>query len=404
MQLPVPGVTRWLSLLSMSLVLVAGCRPSGERADGGARRESAEIRSPTDAATCPTCEIEIRWIGSIGDESDSIFPTVSAKLRSLAAGQYVVCPVSERRRLAIFDSAGVLARLAAKGGEGPGELTGCSDVTFGPDSLAMVQHGNRLVWFSAEQWTPVDTRVLARRIPGGNLLALDNRRFVSTQSMRRTPRFLTNLGSDSVRGFGISNVDSTMPDLEGYPTAVLVPLEGTRFLALDSYFRPSMEEWDAATGEQLRRYLLPAPWFREYDYALYQQWLVGGPSEVAMPITYGAWRDSLGRLWTVTQVTDADWKLREDVRAIEGEGVRRVPYWGGDDRAMLDAIVAVYELTDSTVSLLTWKRFDEPLNGILQSGVLYARSWPDRDRVSFALYRARLTAATTALPGDPPRP
>lgn len=404
MDFPPRGSPRGKCRLSIALLLLAACGQEAQQSGGGDSTASPEIHARNREATCPDCDIVLTPLGTIGNELDSVVPRVGARLRSVSPAQYLVCPVSERRRVAIFDSTGALLQLMAKGGEGPGEITGCSDLTFGPDSFALVQHNNRLVWFSPDDWLPVETRLLSRRIPGGNLLALDNRRFVSTFSNRGMPRFLSDVGSDSVRGFGVSAIDSTMPDLEGYPTTVLVSVGGTRFLALDSYFRPSMEAWDAATGERRRRYLLPAPWYPEYDYSTYQTWLTEGPSQVAMSITYGAWMDQQGRLWTVTQVADADWEFRKDPRAIEGEGVRRVPYWGGDDRAILDAIIAVYEVTDSSISLLTWKRLDEPLNGILQSGVLYSRSWPDRDRASFALYRARLTGASEALPAGPPRP
>jgi hypothetical protein len=180
----------------------------------------------------------------------------------------------------------------------------------------------------------------------------------------------------------------------GYVPHWLAAVSKDRFFAMPLYNEALIDEWETS-GRFLRRYRLPAPWFIPYGLGPLKELQQSGIRGTRIAMSGGVWRDATGRLWTITNVPDPKWRSRSDSGIRDEHGNRYVQLWGFDRREVLDAIVAVYALTDTSVVLVASGRFAMPLSRFLSDSVVVERRYVDREVISFNLFRFRLVGDTT---------
>ncbi len=350
---------------------------------------------------CAGCDFSIESVAQVGSELDTIFP--KPRGTGVVTGsnrRFYTCPVSERGRIGEYAYTGELVGLRGKFGEGPGESRGCHQIA-GSGRHLVTLNNDRVLWsehFGDSARTirlPTRPRLARMAIlpdstivivhdgpPSGALLVV--------RDPLRKPEFLeldSNLPSESlVKGPVVNSL-------------WLTPGRRNTFYLVNEFFTPRVEEWSA--DGLLRSWALHAPWFVDYDAeALVRMVQQGVASVAAVPHTSAIRIDSDGRLWTLTVVPQPD-PERSAVSVPQMPDEHGSPavaqYWGFDGRNALDAVMAVYQLTDSSSNLLAYARVDPALSGFADDSTAYEEWIPDPDLIVYRMFEFRPPQALDSI-------
>lgn len=346
------------------------------------------IEARDTVAECRECRIVLDSIASIGLETDSVVPSDPADIVEGVDQAFYVTTMTERARVGVYDWQGKLVRLLGRTGEGPGELKAAISVAASRDSFLAVLDYSRILWYSLGGGEPI-TRVLPIPIAEFRTIALPGRGLVVAAEQRMPGRaflYVDTLGV--MHPFGDS-LKAPRSGLEEYMPHSLTVRDRSGFFAMPYYVTPRLDEWELS-GKLVRRYELPAPWFEPYTRDRLRDLGRLGPRGMRIAISNGAWRDANGLLWTIATVPDPRWKIVADTGDKDERGEVHAPYWGYDRRQVQDAVIAVYRLTDSSVTLVASQRVDFPLSRFLSDSVVAERKYIDRGAPVFNLFRYRL--------------
>ena len=345
---------------------------------------------------CGTCRIVVDSVTSIGTANDSVFARPPTGIVEGSDQAFYVAALSAPGRIARYDWHGHLDKLLGRTGDGPGELRWAMAVSATADSFLAVLDYRRIVWFPLPDG-PVITEALLPPIAEFRAIALPRRGFVAAVVQDRSLRTFIYRGPDGTsRTFGDSSgpPDSHMMERqEGDRSHWLTALDSNRFWAMPEFFESSVEEW-STDGALLRRYRPPAPWFVPYGPEMLKQLGSSGIRAVPLAMSKAVWRDSQGRMWTLTQVPDPHWRVQRDAGAeLDERGERHATLCCFDRRKVVDGIIAVYQVTDSSIALIASRRVDMPLVGILSDTIAVEGVYPSADVMTFNVFRFRLVGS-----------
>jgi hypothetical protein len=388
-------------LAPIALVLCSSCRdpdpPSAELPRIGSLiySDTVDALAPSAGDECLDCRITLEPLGTIGSVNDTVHPVFGATVSQGTDQRFYVAKISERGRVGVYSMAGDLIEILGRYGEGPGEMRTVSTHATTADSELVVLAAARILRFPLPSGEPRSRLIpyflnLPKMIalPGGGLV-VNNRHPNARNFVYFGPEDSDILTfGDST---GASSRDGSDPvRREALGLQLLAPVDSAHFWSVRQFFSPVLDEW-GIDGRLLRRYQLPAPWFAEYGTDEFQSFIREGIRVSPIPIVTGIHRDSDGRLWTVTQVADPDWTAPDSAEQARREdgGLQAVP-WGFDLRPVVDAIIAVYDISPAGAKLVATGRFDIPIRGILSDSIAYDEEIPERDVMTFSLYRFRM--------------
>jgi hypothetical protein len=355
------------------------------------------VTPTTDRPACPRCEILIDSIGSIGSETDSIYPQSFSQVIEGADDLYYVAPVSARSRIAVFNTRGELVRMQGHAGDGPEELRQIGAIAPTKDSQLVVLSGVRFVYFAAGG-RPVATKPLPQWLTQPRMVVQpDGTIIVATGSPELRNFEAYSPATGRVVTFGDSTAmgaDSSW-QRNALLTRWIALANGGSFLSIPEKLTTVVDQW-TESGQFVRRYRLPAPWYgktEERDLDDLRKYGIRG-SRAAL--TTAIWADSRGLLWTLTSIRDPRWQLEKGVDSSTGHGAepRQAGYWGFDRRKVRDGVIAVYALTDSSVRLISSRQVDIPFSSFLSDSVLTETVYADRNFTTYNLFRFRLRGFT----------
>ena len=388
----------------LACLSIAGCRQRHNSVYANVHRPGLPVFADTIAAVtnndtiplCSTCRIVVDSITSIGTANDSVFAPPPTGIVEGSDQAFYVARVSTQGRVARYDWHGQLSRLLGRTGDGPGELRWAMAVATSSDSFLAVLDYRRIVWFPLPDG-PAITEVLLPPIAELRSIALPGRGFVAAVVQDRSLRSFIYRGPDGTnRTFGDSGgqPDSrTMERHEGDRSHWLAAIDANRFWAMPEFFEPSVEEW-STNGTLVRRYRPPAPWFAPYGPDMLRQLAANGIRAVPLAMSKAVWRDSHGRMWTLTQVPDPHWRVQRGIGIeLDEHGERHATLWGFDRRKVVDGIIAVYQVTDSSIALIASRRVDMPLTAILSDSIAVESVYPSVDVMTFNVFRFRLVGS-----------
>jgi hypothetical protein len=352
-------------------------------------------RNPlSDVPSCRQCRISISPIAEIGSVEDTVVPVVLADVAEGMDQHFYVGPVSEPSKVAEFGWDGSLIRLIGHRGKGPGELTGIGHVVATSDSLIGAFSINRIVWFPLSGQPPI-TETVAQPLDDARLVGLAGRRVVGSNRSSNLRTFVA---------YGPDGRGRTFGDTNGFDPAGPRTFRsgmGSRWLAdagsgiwtVSEYFAPIFEQW-SFDGHRTRRLRLPASWFTPYGPDQLNKLAQFGIRSVPIATTKSAWRSRDGYLWTITQVPDRKWRFSLD-SATTPPGLTRTgrpirSFYGFDRDLVLDAVLAVYSVTDSTATLIASQQVDQALTQFLSDSVIAQETYPDGLSSTIRLFRFRL--------------
>jgi hypothetical protein len=270
----------------------------------------------TSDITCPTCQIVVDKITSIGVDVDSLdlsFLLLSSGLIQRGDGTYYVAPVGQTIGVYEFDSSGHCIRRIGGPGNGPGEygMVGC--ITLGlNDSLYVFDWSPwRMSVFSPEglfiRSVALPLRVeYALTMPNGQILVMGKR---STREYAGLPLHLLTSDGQVLHAFGNINPIFDPRDTWRYRRYISVSNSGTVWSSPE--YRYQVEKW-SLNGQLIETIIRDASWFPPRDPVIEAPTI---PTNRAHRVTEpepswfrGAFEDDEGRLWLITVTAGSDWR------------------------------------------------------------------------------------------------
>ncbi|MDX2263060.1 MAG: hypothetical protein SFU84_15315 [Gemmatimonadales bacterium] len=352
------------------------------------------LRSSSDEPTCPTCDIVLDSLFTVGFSDDTVFPLVPASVVQGADQQFYIHPMSDQLKIGRYDWKGALTLLFGGQGEAPGQYGSAGTLAAAPDSQLLLVEYRKVHWYDL-QTLESSAEPVPMPLNQPALIAFSGRRFLATTT-----------GGVGMSGEIYLSTPNPGGLVLGRSTAPTVPNTATvggasmfrhvtgrvpgEFYTIGWFLAPTLERWTTSGG--LRdRVELPAPWFVPYGVeALIER--DAKPRAAPLAGTTSLWQDGSQRVWTVTRVPDPRTiglpppKVVSDADAHRG--VQAEETLAPNQRA--DAVIAAYEISDSSVSLLTSKRFDQRVLGFLSDSIVVERSFPEPGLARFVVYRLRL--------------
>jgi hypothetical protein len=343
--------------------------------------------------------IELDSLTQIGSDQDSLFITGEGHLVQAADQQFYVAPLSVDQAIGRYDWSGRLTAVFGGRGEAPGKYLGVGGLFQSPDSLLLVLGFNQAVWYDLSSLVG-ELRTLPVMLNQPSAVAFSGHRFIATTTGGIGAALFYSEPQPSGTGIGVS-ASPTMTSLETEAALGMfrsvAAMSTTRYVAMGRYLAPILEVWTSDSG-LVRRLAVPAPWFESYGTEAWGPITAGVPSGAVLTVTRSIWLDGEGRLWTITNLPDAglpaDYPTsahREAARRVgvvtEGAGadVPRMPL-----REQADAIIAVYEVSDTAVKVIAKTRVDARLTRFLSDSIVAELEIPEPGVNRFILYRFRL--------------
>jgi hypothetical protein len=386
-----------LGLLFSCLCFTTACQGGSEPApappDTTMQSEAPVLPGVLAKGACIECDFRLSPVAEVGSELDTIFPKPRGSgVVSAANHRFYTCPISERGRIGEYAPTGGLVGVRGKYGEGPGEARACYQIAVSGQSLVTLG-GDRLLW--SEHFGDSARTIRLPTVPRApRMIVLPDSTVVIMHAGPPTGALL--VIKDPTRVAEAFEFDSDVAS-EGRLTQ---PLENSIWLApgrvntfflVNEFFAPRLEEWGA--DGLLRRWTLHAPWFWEYDADdLVRMVQEGVTSAAAVPRTMAIRVDSGGRLWSLTlvpQINPVEPHQPPPEFVTEPGHPVVAPTWGVEERGTLDAILAVYQLTDSSANLLAYARVDPALRAFADDSTAYEQWVTDQDLVVYRMFRFR---------------
>jgi hypothetical protein len=349
---------RWSVLALLSLGLIAGGRVSGIAAQ--------EVVRVTEDAACQ-CEMQAELQVTLSDMDGRAGLARPLVVSRTPDDHYLVVPDIDQSVVLDFDAEGAFVGRVGRKGQGPEELFLVMDIERGPaDSLIVLDSGNNRIAALPPGLHP--TRVArTTRLPvgGGQLGVLDDGDFVVLDAIhygggdrlhvvdpegRLVRSFMPN--PPVSRSGAAEQIPRLRRRMSARPDGLIAVSHNTEY---------TVEIWDAS-GEHLKTLDRAADWFPRYEDR-------GRDGEPTANL-YAVHLDSAGRVWTLVQVPDANWRDAPELRG----GL--LP--GGPPPVVMDRRYdSIVEVMDpETGRLLASSRVDSMLTQLLSDG--YAASyWQD---------------------------
>jgi len=352
------------------------------------------LQAASTEPTCPTCDIVLDSLFTVGLSNDTVFPIELAHVVQGADQQFYIHPLSDQLKIGRYDWKGRLTRLFGGHGEAPGQYRFAGTLAAAPDSQLLLVEYRKVHWYdlrtleSSAEPVPVPLNQPA-------LIALSGRRFLATTTGGVGMAGEIYLSTPNPEGLVLGRTTSprrsnteTMGGASMFRHVTgRVPGE---FYTIGWFLAPTLERWTTSGGLK-DRVELPAPWFVPYGIdALIER--DAKPRAAPLAGTTSLWQDGSQRIWTVTRVPDPRTIGLPPPQVVSDadahRGVQAEETLAPNQRA--DAVIAAYEISDSSVSLLTSKRFDQRVLGFLSDSIVVERSFPEPGLARFVVYRLRL--------------
>jgi hypothetical protein len=359
------------------------------------------IKAVSELPTCAACTIRLDSFAVIGMSLDTVFPAGAATIVEGADQSFYVAPMSDRQKIGKYDWGGGLRALFGGKGEGPEQYYSPQGIAASPDSQLLVVSLSKALWYDLNT-----LRGIAKAIPvtlnQPALVAMVGQKFLATTTggigMSGQLYWSAPEPNGTILGRSTSPVVPNTESRNGMRMFRTVAARDTStFYTVGKFLEPLLEVWHVGDG-LFNQVELPAPWFKKYDVSALAP-SSGGASQVeTVPMSFHVWRDDDGLIWTLTSVPDrALPKSRPAQSPRRGEDAHR-PGANRAERPLRekgDGVIAVYEVTDSSVQLVTSARFDALLTLFLSDSVVAERSYPEPGSTRFILYKLRLVRGTT---------
>lgn len=344
--------------------------------------------------TCPRCTIEIDSVATIGLSTDSVFPMDFAFIVEGADQHFYVAPLSDGMKIGKYDGEGDLQTIFAGRGEAPHQFRALSEMAASPDSMLLILGINRATWYRLDSLTATHQQ-LSATLNQARALAFRAHHFVATNSGGMPGELLYSEPPPNGTQLGVSLTPShsEFGTVAGLRMLSHITGDEREWLTISQFFSPTVDVWRGA--QRVRHVRLPAPWYRVYDGL--EPWKPtrhGVPAGELITSTQSIWRDKHGLVWTITSLPDADLPpdyLHTDRSLVTSKESDAPPPRSRPIREQSDAIVAVYALSDSTITLIASHRFDQNVNRFLSDSVLSESTNPEPGLTRFILYRFRLS-------------
>jgi hypothetical protein len=332
----------------------------------------------------------------IGTSVDTVFPMGGATIVQGADQAFYVAPMSEELKVGRFGWTGQLGMLLGGRGEAPGQYHSPAGMAASPDSQLVVVSVGRVVWYDLRSLQAV-TLPLSVTLNQPSVVALTGRRFVATTTGgvgMLGQLFYSDPGpAGTPIGSSTSPITPTKESVDGIEMfRSLTASDTLTMLTTRRFLEPILEVWSVGKG-RIREVELPAPWYPKYELSALAPAAAGASQVELVPMTFHVWRDVEGLVWTLTSVPDSK-RSKQVVAAVSpgshgvrSEGVRAGPRPLRDQG---DGVVAVYEVSDTSVRLVASARFDALLTFFLSDSVVAERSYPDQGSTRFILHKLRL--------------
>ncbi len=393
-----PRTTRlFRKLLACGILVVAGCSGGAETPDPLPEASSwlddgiPMIEASSTLPTCPACTIELDSLFTIGNPSDTVFPADGLTfIVEGAEHRFYVAPLSVEQKIGQYDRHGRLLAMFGGHGEAPGKYYAPAAIAPSPDSMLLVLDINKVLWFRLDSLT-AELGPLGDFPNQGGLLAFRDRRFVTTSSGGMPGELLYSEPKPDGTQIGVSvspHISMTDTESELRMWRAITGSDSV-WLTASWHFAPVVELWNEF--RRVRRFVLPAPW-----------WPTGGAegttpfSTTIAPLTRAIRLDAAGRLWTLTSVPDSAYvaaAARTTSKPVSEREILQQRSVGAEPLTLrrFNTVVAVYQLSDTTVSLVASQRFEPTLVSFLSDTILAgtSRSEPGMTQLSIYSYTLR---------------
>jgi hypothetical protein len=334
----------------------------------------------SESARCKTCQVVLDSVAVLSLANDDFFPYISVVRDS--RGGFLVAPISDRARLAIFSPSGRFERFVGRPGSDPGEYELAGLLAVGPNDSIYVFDG------MLQRLTVLTNQMRVARISPappqiGRVILLSRGEYlaqahVGTPEALGLPLHIIDARGRILRSFG--SLDGDLPVGASLARHITSGGQGAVWTIPSYEFR--LERW-SLTGER--------------QVALNRQpdWITGAPSEGKF-VPEDERRPSArfrgisqrqdGSMWVLATVAKRDW--------------RPDPRWSGrtsGERPILEPTLlskyvdTVIELIDpAQAQLVASTRVPWAVNGFVDDDLVYSRGRSTNGREQIRIWRLRL--------------
>jgi len=354
-------------------VVLAGTSTLVTQSDHG--QEIVEISSEP---SCGGCSIDLEHVASLGLTSDPVSPMLSSLVAVDSEGRFFVAPTFSPGEIAMYSPGGEFIATFGRPGHGPGEFNDFTRLRVGPGDTVHVFDLNRHSKLAPDLEAFVSLQSLP--VPPSDLVFLPEGRMIVSYMLlaadgRSHPLHLLNSHGDILRSFG---GDSVGPAAEQrYAMLRRLALASGNRIWVAHFNEYRIELWDA-NGSHYLTVVRNADWFRPWDGIPIRGEIL---HEKPRPRLTSVWEDTQGRLWTVINVADRNWK------ALGRHGP--VPVGSVDLSRFWDTIIEVLDVRQGR--LIARARFDESMPTFIgDAGMLHSTQETADGDIRIDVWRVRL--------------
>jgi hypothetical protein len=314
---------------------------------------------------CSACRIELQPLVAVGGANGPGALTGVSDVRVLPSGEIAVTHGGNAEAVTIFRAPGPFARTVGRAGRGPGEYRHAAYVTAVADRLVVTDPlERRATWLTASfehsRVTPIHFEVFTPPV------AFPDNRLVVNGLVRTPDRFgylvhVVDADGTIVRSLA-EQAGGVRADVssETYFRFLAPTARGTVWAASRTEYR--LEEW-ALNGTLIRSIRRNAEWFAPH---------AGGdnrldPAVPKKPRLQGVQEDGGGRVWTIARVAGSQWARA--LRRVDGPpDPMRQPYEFTSIDAAYDTVIEVFDPVRGR--LIASTRLDRALGQFAGPGIV----------------------------------
>lgn len=372
-----------------SVILLLGC---GSTTDAGRAEAEQTVTIAGDSVTCPMCTFSADTVVVLRGGDAAQLTGASRVAWVAAADRFVVAPLLEVARFAVFAPDGRLLEVRGSSGDGPGELRAIRTVVaFSGDTIGLVGEDGRLVLESLSAREPLSRSELLGfsvndlvSLPNG-WLAVNG---IASGSGLVTYRRLGGTGDHIASQPLVPSVRDGVSNRPKRQLRSLAVAEGTAVWAVTNQYRIELTRWDTMGGP-LRTVHRLASWFPPYDEAAEERQRGLMPSQVQrLPVINSISLDHSGRLWVLGTVTAEDWQEADPpipgyLQYLGTDGSPRLRHREWD--RFLDGVIEVIDPTEGVVVARgTWPT---GFTGFLAPGLVANLVVPESEAPEYHIFR-----------------
>jgi hypothetical protein len=336
---------------------------------------------------CATCSIELERVTVLGDTAGpGGIDDHAVEIITDSRGRYLVSH-SRSGTIKVFTPAGRFVSTIGRRGQGPGEYEDISAVIVGPDDTLFVTDArlNRISVLSPHHRFIRSVRTEIRPA-GRNTIRLPSGELLNASADRTADRVglpIHVIGPDGrvTRSFG-SRTGMYRPDMPLLERRIIAPAGGTR-VWVGYPIQYAIELWDAASGQLLRSMARKVDWFPPQLTPVTTPLSQTPPAPTMMAIH----PDGQGRIWTIIQLPDRNWRSAIKVKPTGGAHAR-------DDMEVVDRrryYDTVIEVIDAAAGhVLASRRIDDEFWFFLRNGEIMVPVFTADGVPQVEIWRVRL--------------